>query len=296
MSTSSRVFRAIIAAAVLVLAGATLAAPSSAATPGPVYVALGDSYTAGPLIPPQSDLFTCVRSSANYPSLYAKSIHAAKFRDVSCSAAETKNFSSPQRGNISGTAAPQYDALSADTTLVTVGIGGNDIGLVGLATSCLNFFPPPFGKSCASKYTKVGVDQYSRKIQAFAPTYRTVIDQIRARAPHARIALVGYPFAIRAGGCFPVQPLWGRDATYVQAKIDELNSVMKQQAAANGATYVDIRTSSVGHDACAIPGVRWVEGLIPLSPAFPLHPNALSMQNSARVLASTLAASIAAAA
>ncbi len=102
--------------------------------------------------------------------------------------------------------------------------------------------------------------------------------------------LVGYPTAIRNGGCFPVQPILAPDATYIQAKIDELNAAMAQQSAAHGATYVDLRTSSVGHDACALPGLRWIEGLVPLSDAFPLHPNELSMQNAARVITADLAA------
>jgi lysophospholipase L1-like esterase len=274
--------------AVAALVPATAAGASTAV--GPVYVALGDSYAAGPLILPQSELLTCVRSAVNYPGLLAAAFRPATFRDVTCSSATTTDFSSPQKGNVSGTAAPQYDALSTDTSLVTVGIGGNDIGLVGLAESCINLFPAPIGQSCAAKYTAGGVDVYSQRIQAFAPTYGTVIAQIRARAPQAKILLVGYPTAIRAGGCFPVQPLLAPDATYVQAKIDELNSVMAQQAAAHGATYIDLRTSSVGHDACALPGVRCVEGLVPLSDAFPLHPNELSMQNAERVIAARLAA------
>ena len=130
---------------------------------------------------------------------------------------------------------------------------------------------------------------YAQKIAAFAPTYGTVIDTIRQRSPHARIVLVGYPTAIRAGGCYPVQPMLGPDATYVQAKIDQLDAAMAAQAAAHGAEYVDLRSSSVGHDACALPGSRWVEGLVPLSDAFPMHPNALSMQNAARVIAAQLA-------
>lgn len=284
--------RTLTAVAITLTAAVALATPSGA-TPisGGVYVALGDSYSAGPLIPPISDPLTCVRSKANYPSLLAKSQQVTTFRDVTCSSATTQNFAQPQKGAIAGTAAPQYNALSADTTLVTVGIGGNDVGLVGLAESCINVAPPPVGKSCAAKYTAGGVDQYSQKIQAFAPTYGTVIEKIRSLAPNARIVMVSYPTAIRNGGCFPVQPVLGPDATYIQAKIDELNSVMSQQSAAHGATYVNLRPSTVGHDACALPGVRWLEGLVPLSPAFPLHPNALGMKNAAAVTAQTLAGS-----
>lgn len=162
-----------------------------------------------------------------------------------------------------------------------------------MATNCLNLLPAPLGKSCAAKYTAGGDDQYSQRIAAFAPTYATVIAQIRSRAPQARIMMVGYPFAIRPGGCFPVQPVLAPDATYIQAKIDELNAAMKQQAQANGADHVDIRTPSVGHDACALPGIRWTEGLIPLALAAPLHPNALGMRNAASVASAQIAQSAA---
>ncbi|MEP7020504.1 MAG: SGNH/GDSL hydrolase family protein [Pseudonocardiales bacterium] len=274
------------------LAAATVLSPTSAlaaALPsGGVYVALGDSYTAGPLIVPQSDLFTCARSSSNYPGLLAPALHVTTLRDVSCSSATSTHFTNPQQGAVFGTNPPQYNALSTDTTLVTVGIGGNDIGLVGLAESCINVLPAPLGTSCAAKYTAGGVDVYSQKIAAFASTYGTIIDTIHQRAPRAKVLMIGYPTAIRNGGCFPVQPVLAPDATYIQAKIDELNAAMAQQASAHAATYVDLRTSSIGHDACALPGERWLEGLVPLSPAFPLHPNVLSMQNSERVIYAVL--------
>jgi lysophospholipase L1-like esterase len=279
--------RLLLLAATVAVAAIAPAVPAAAAAPE-VYVALGDSYTAGPLIVPQSDLFTCARSSKDYPALLAQALPAATLRDVSCSGATTADFSNPQKGQIYGTNPPQYDALSADTTLVTVGIGGNDIGLVGLAEGCINVLPAPLGKSCAAKYTAGGVDVYAQKIAAFADTYGTVIDTIHQRAPHARVLMVGYPTAIRDGGCFPVQPLLAPDATYIQAKIDQLNAAMAQQAAAHDADYIDLHTSSVGHDSCAAPGQRWVEGLVPLSDAFPLHPNELSMRNADQVIYAAL--------
>lgn len=272
-------------ATMVTLALTTIAAPSSpAATPRQVYVAMGDSYSAGPLIPPQTDPITCVRSGNDYPGLVSRQLGVAVFRDVTCSSASTVDFSHPQPANIPGgpPAPPQYQSLSSDTTLVTVGIGGNDIGLVGLALSCLNFAPPPIGHSCQA----ANGTTYQHRIDAFAATYGQVVDTIRAKAPDAKILLVGYPTTIKDGGCFPYQPILGNDATYLQGLIDRLNQQMSAQAAAHGATYVNIRTSSISHDSCQLPGTRWVEGFVPTSPAFPLHPNALGMQNAAtRVLA-----------
>jgi lysophospholipase L1-like esterase len=280
----------IAASAVLLLTGTVAWGTSAQAeiAPGGVYVAMGDSYTAGPLILPMSDNFTCARSARNYPALLAAATAPSVFRDVSCSSATSRNFSEPQSGAVSGTNPPQYDAITPDTTLVTVGIGGNDIGLVGLATSCVNLFPEPIGKSCAAKYTAGGVDQYSQRIQAFAPTYGVIVDHIRSLAPNARILLVGYPTGIKHNGCFPLQPLLPEDANYVQAKIDELNSVMAAQAAEQGALYADLRTPSIGHDSCQLPGIKWLEGVVPTSDAFPMHPNELGMQNGYRVLRTVL--------
>lgn len=275
---------AVLVAAAGVVATSLTSGPSAVAAPPSVYVAMGDSYAAGPLILPMTDPFVCVRSALNYAHLLAQQLGVTTLRDVTCSSATTKDFSNPQPGNVTGTAPPQYNALGPDTTLVTVGIGGNDVGLVGLAESCINVFPAPIGKSCAAKYTAGGVDVYSQRIQAFAPTYGAVIDHIHQLAPNAKVLMVGYPTAIRNGGCFPYQPLLGPDATYIQAKIDELNSVMAQQSAAHNATYVNIRTSSIGHDACALPGIRWLEGLVPTSDAFPLHPNQLEMRNTTKVI------------
>ena len=273
--------------AILALIGFT---PANADTlGGGVYVAMGDSYAAGPLILPQSDLFTCVRSSINYRSLLAQRLRAKVFRDASCSNATTKDFTAAQPGFVSGSAAPQYDALSADTTLVTVQIGGNDIGILGLAFSCLNF--AGLGQSCAAANTAGRTDRFAAKVDDFAPAYGTVIEQIRQRAPHAKIVLVGYPTGIRHDGCWPFIPMSGQDANYLQSIADRLNARMAEQATMHGASYVDLRTPSIGHDACQWPGTRWIEGLLPgvVDDGFtPMHPNATGMTSALPAILSTL--------
>jgi lysophospholipase L1-like esterase len=274
---------AVLGATGLLVAGPVAAtATAQAAAPPLVYVAMGDSYAAGSLVLPQTELFTCARSGINYASLIAKQVHPKAFRDVTCGSAQTTHFANPQPGNVFGTAAPQYDALSNDTTLVTVGIGGNDIGLVGLAVSCINLLPQGLGTSCKATNTAGGVDKLARSIDAFAPTYGTVIEQIRQRSPHAKILMVGYPTGIKKGGCWPVVPVWSTDADYLQAALTRLNLRMAEQAQAHGATYVDLATPSIGHDMCKGIATRWIEGLIPSIPTnglVPLHPNAAGLRN-----------------
>lgn len=253
------------------------------AAPAPlVYVAMGDSFAAGSLVLPAKELLTCARSAVNYASIIASKLQPAAFRDVTCGGAQTTHFANPQPGIIAGTAAPQYNALSPDTTLVTVGIGGNDIGLVGLAVSCVNLLPPGVGTSCKAANTAGGVDKLAQKIDAFAPTYGTVIEEIRQRAPQAKILMVGYPTGIKKGGCWPVVPVWSMDADYLQASLTRLNLRMAEQARAHGATYVDLATPSIGHDMCKGAATRWIEGLIPsvgTNGIVPLHPNAAGLRN-----------------
>jgi len=75
-------------AAACALAGLTAGARARAAA-GP-YVALGDSYTAAPLVGlPSASPILCGRSTANYPSLVARAIHPSAFLDESCAGAAT---------------------------------------------------------------------------------------------------------------------------------------------------------------------------------------------------------------
>ena len=73
-------------------------------------------------------------------------------------------------------------------------------------------------------------------------------------------------------------PVADGDVAYLRAKQEELNAMLADQAAANGARLVDVYAASVGHDACAPPVLRWVEPYVPASLAAPLHPNLIGMR------------------
>jgi len=112
-----------------------------------------------------------------------------------------------------------------------------------------------------------------------------VLAGIKARAPQARIFVLGYGLYVRRNGCWPTQPVVPIDANYVQGKVDYLNQILAREAAAAGATYVDIRTPGAGHDTCASSSNKWLEGFIPTSVAAPLHPNARGMQAFGEIVA-----------
>jgi lysophospholipase L1-like esterase len=262
--------------ALLVLAlFVVLAAPASAA---PRYVGLGDSYAAGPVIPVQLPPFGCLKSSSNYAHLVQLQMRSAEFRDASCSGAETDDMTAPQ-GVTPGPNPPQFDSLSADTTAVTLTIGGNDIGFSSIAKDCF-VAQPSTGSPCKDKYTAGGVDQISQRIQDTAPKVAAVLQGIKARAPQSTTYVVNYSAILPQSGpgCYPQMPVADGDVPYIRAKQEELNAMLATQAAANGAKLVDVYAASVGHSACALPGVRWVEPVVPVNAAAPVHPNLLGMK------------------
>ncbi|GAA3786776.1 SGNH/GDSL hydrolase family protein [Sphaerisporangium flaviroseum] len=269
-----------LAAAALVFA----IVPRAEAAQGEVYVALGDSAASGPLVPNQvlPDL-GCWRSDHNYAHLTARAIGAATFRDVTCSGADTTDMYQPQRTDL-GTLPPQLDALSQDTTLVTVQIGANDVGLTGFIEDCLNLLPPPVGDACNDDYIVNGQDSWRVETDALRPRLTTLAADIRARAPQARIFVVGYATYAPPNGCYPRVPIIRSDANYIRATLRYFNQMLAEQAAAAGVGFIDLQTPSAGHDPCAAPGVRWIEPYIPAAPAAPFHPNALGMRNFATVV------------
>ncbi|WP_218019809.1 SGNH/GDSL hydrolase family protein [Rhodococcoides yunnanense] len=271
-------------------AAATQASGVAEPDPPPAldYVALGDSAAAGPLIPRATGFPGCLQSDANYPHVLAGLIGAASFVDVSCSSARSANIATDPQITNSGTVPVQLDALSPDTDLVTVTIGGNDVDLVSTALGCVNFSPEPNGTSCKDRFTAGGRDTVADAIDDAAPSWGRMVDDIADRAPNARIVVVGYGTYVQPGGCPGVQPIWARDADYLQGSVDRMNDALAAQAAEHGGEFVDIRPVSVGHDGCAAPEQRYLEGVVPTGVAAPLHPTAAGMAAFARVVADSL--------
>ncbi|MEU4740138.1 SGNH/GDSL hydrolase family protein [Actinosynnema sp. NPDC023658] len=273
--------------AVLAALSITWPAGQASAEPDVEYVALGDSAAAGPLIPTQDpEAPGCLRSTRNWPSVLAAHL-GARLTDVTCSGAVTEDLTGPQ-STIDGAQAPQADALSPETDLVTLTVGGNDVDLVGEAIGCVNLLPEPLGRSCRDRLTAAGRDRLAERIDAYAAEFGAALDLIAERAPAARVVVVGYGTYIQPGGCYPEQPLWGRDADYLQGAIHRLNGVFARESAAHGAEFVDIEPPSAGHDACAQSAARWFEGVVPTGPAAPMHPNASGMAAIGRIVAARL--------
>ena len=240
------------------------------------FVALGDSFAAGDLIPvsPSGAPAGCLRSSHDYGADAAAALRLT-YVDATCTGASTKDMTAPQHVTL-GTHAPQFSYLAASDSVVTLTIGGDDIGFNGILRTCAKLsLPDLIGDPCRRHYTAGGTDLLLAKVNAVAPLVAAVLQGIHARAPAARVLLVGYPDILpnTGYGCFPMVPLATGDVAYLRGLEIRLNQVLAGVAAANGATFVDTYTATIGHDACRSPGVKDVEGLIVTSPAYPFHPN-----------------------
>ena len=244
----------------------------------------------------------CERSSRSYPFLVAQQLglKADQVRDMSCSGATIASLTAPQPTG-DGTNPAQLTALTPATALVTLGIGGNDIGWAAVLTRCveLDLIPALISRGdtsdaapCQAYYTASGTNQIQQSIQTAAADLASALTDVKTRAPNARIYVVGYPALLpsSAAACANTLAITQGDLAFLNNEELRFNAMLRQRAEAAGATYVDTYTPSMGHDACSAAGSRWIEPLIPASAALPLHPNALGEQGMAEAIIRAIAA------
>jgi lysophospholipase L1-like esterase len=255
---------------------------SEDAPDGPRYVALGDSFTAGPGIAPvDSRSEDCERSTLNYPRLVAKAIDAASFTDVSCTGATSDNVleTVPIPSGTTPVKA-QLEAVTPDTQLVTVGIGGNDSGLFSsLSSACTQQ-----GDACADYFE----DKLPTVLRSTRRNVTNVLAAVADRAPDAKVVLVGYLRVVPEDrGC---DNLGGAalDTGRVADGEVKIDAMMAAAAKNAGATYVSMNDSSEGHDACNTDA--WTNGLAPaLGNGISLHPRKIGMEQVARAVEQAVA-------
>lgn len=250
-----------VAAAFLVALAAT-ATGCGSETPAPddgaAYVALGDSYTAGPGIEPIGDK-DCSRSELNYPSLVAKALGIEKFADRSCGGARVSNLEEPQEFRTTRLNDPQLDAVGKDTELVTIGMGLNDRAIsTGLLLVCVTPTAPEPNDVC-KRYLALPDSVIEDQIRDAADDVAAAVEDIAEQAPKARIVVVGYPrVAPETGSCPDLFPVPAAQLTRLRGAMEVANEAWGKAARDAGALFVDMYTPSEGHDICSAD--PWVSG------------------------------------
>jgi lysophospholipase L1-like esterase len=249
------------------------------------YVSLGDSFPAGDGLPGATG--PCRRSPGAYPNLVAERENLLPLLRA-CSGATTGDVLDRGRNPDEGR---QLDWLAPDTDVVTVTVGGNDVGFGRVVGACLTGSTP-----CSRLDGEV-----DRSIAALEERLEAVNGEIRRRAPSARFLVVGYPHlvvdprdvdlaACREAGtsASPTARITGDEAQWLREKAEALNEVMRRSAEVVGARYVEVARAFTGHEACA--PTPWMTGVVEEDIGSSFHPNAAGHSALARLVAAGLAA------
>jgi lysophospholipase L1-like esterase len=243
------------ALSVLIAAAGLIAAATPASAAGAVrYVALGDSYSsglgAGAMI---SSSGSCDRSTGAYSQLWASAHHPASYTSVACSGATTSTVISTQ-----------LSALSAATTLVSVTVGGNDVGFSSTMETCV----------LHSTSTCVAAIQADEALvsSALPGELNSVLGDIASAAPSARVIVLGYPDLYDLSRSSTCIGLSTTDRTDLNQAADELNAAIKTAAAARGDTFADVRPAFAGHSICD--SSPWLHSVNILDVSESYHPTA----------------------
>jgi lysophospholipase L1-like esterase len=248
------------------------------------YVALGSSYAAGPGLQPTVD-GPCARSGADYPHLVADR-HRLSLVDVTCSGATTADILTRSQPVSGGAVPPQIDAVTPDTRLVTITIGGNDLDYVGALTadSCVTALTtgvPIAGAALASVCNRAAGTATDRSdYDRVRSSIADVVHAVRDRAPRATVVLVDYlpVFDAQATACDLV-PVTPEQARTLRATYDGLLTATAQAAASTGATLAITATDDPAHTPCG--PEPWLTGFELPNPAagkgIPYHPTAAGM-------------------
>lgn len=235
----------------LALTGAATAQASGLAATGG-YVALGDSYSSG--VGSGSYLSSsgdCDRSTKAYPYLWNAAHAPSSFTFNACSGATTDDVLAGQLGS-----------LSSSTTLVSLTVGGNDAGFADVMTTCVL----QSDSSCLSRIATA--EAY---VSSTLPgKLDSVYSAIRAKAPSARVVVLGYPRFYKLGTtCIGLSDT---KRTAINEAADELDTAIQKRALDHGFVFGDVRTTFSGHELCS--GSAWLHSLNLLDISESYHPTA----------------------
>lgn len=249
----ARLIVAVVAVAGTLGSSVALSMPASAQT-AVRYVALGDSYSAGVGAGSYiSSSGSCDRSTKAYSEVWAASHAPASFAFVACSGATTTSV-------ISG----QLSALSTATTLVSITVGGNDVGFSSVMETCV--LAPT--SVCVS-----AIEAAETKMTSQLPTEMdSVLSDIAARAPSARVVLLGYPELYDLSKSATCIGLSTTDRKDLNAAADELDGQLRAAAGRHGDVFADVRSAFAGHEICD--SSSWLHAVDLLDLGESYHPTA----------------------
>ncbi|OOC52910.1 MULTISPECIES: SGNH/GDSL hydrolase family protein [Nocardiopsis] len=230
------------------------------------YVALGDSYSsgdgAGDYDPATAEPGGCWRSEHAYPRVLAEEFDfAGALAFYACSSHKASEMVDQL-----GTSESQIDRVTPGTSLVTLGIGGNDLGFIPVLRTCMVRMPLLESGVCVEQEKEI-----EKRMEALEKTLTEVLGEIRDRAPDARVLVLGYP------RLFPEDPpgmyytLTKSDQLWLNGLTQRFNELLRDVAyrvdgdvygsrGTGSVEYVSTFTALTGHEVSAEDA--WLNGIV----------------------------------
>ncbi|SDL98886.1 GDSL-like Lipase/Acylhydrolase family protein [Corynebacterium mycetoides] len=251
-----------------------------------VYVALGDSYAAmGSATGEKADPSFCAQSKDNYPNELAGMLgRSVEFVDATCQGSTTANIEGPRvvpEEDVS--IEPQINQLRSDADLVTVSMGGNDIGFAEIAR-CINDMLSGSDRNCAEEFAlPLG------QAMAELPTKLTDMHAaIREKAPGAVVVATGYsPLVSMEQQCAITDNIGREGVEWAVWLTAAINNLVKQSAEASGAIFA-LPEDVERHTTCAVPKQRWVSIDGTDTNSYPAHPTPKGQHEMAETVTTVL--------
>jgi lysophospholipase L1-like esterase len=226
---SSRILAIGITALTMGLAAAiTGTATPAKATTAVNYVALGDSYSSG--VGAGDESGSCDQSPNAYGPLWASANSPASFTFAACSGATTSSVISSQ-----------LSSLSASTTLVSITIGGNDVGFSSIMETCV------LDSTSACESAVSAAETYAN--DTLPGDLNTLFADIAADAPNAQVVVLDYPdfYDLSVPVCIGLS---SADHQALDNGINDLDGVLQTAADSAGFYFADVRAQFAGHELC----------------------------------------------
>jgi lysophospholipase L1-like esterase len=248
--------------------------PRCVRSPAPLrtWVAMGDSYASGQGANDYLDDSPCRRSSNSFWGVLRgrlrHDIAAPQETFVACSGATTAAV----REN-------QLAALDPSTRLVTISVGGDNIGFADVATGCVE----PFGKQCDQLARE---HASKRNLRTLRSELRRLYREIRDRATSATVLVLGYPRLVPNNYVDGCGAMSDDDAVALNRAADRLNATIRRAIGRRrGFRFVGLVRTFIVHPACNDAKTDWINSLVETDRQESFHPNAAGHRAIARRLA-----------
>lgn len=271
------------------------------------YVAMGDSFSSGegnPAFEPGTDIATvneCHRSIEAYPRQLQDQAVLGPTAFVACSGATTHDVLTGKNGEPS-----QLNALSSETEVVTITVGGNDIKFKEFATACglivVNSCSQTSDEYQESWLILTDDTRSDYLPDALVEVYKAIATELGTSNTSARVLVVGYPYvtsyqewsdapSVSSTNC---PTLNGAEAFAAETLVDQLNAVISDTVDALGDSrfeFIDPTDPLVSdfpdHTVCR--SNNWFNRInLTLPEVYTFHPNADGVEEYTRILMDAL--------